>query len=492
MPPDRLYHLSRDGKLLGKYDEGVMRELLRLGKLRHTDDYWTPGMKAWAKLAILPPKSSSTARPRPTATSSQAATTPAPRSKSKIRWTKLWPIPTLVILALMIGYAASTNRAQQPSSPPAPKASVRKTPATPEPRRTQIEFTRGFAPFNPMGKELFPSQLIAFANTKMKPRRPGPGDAKHYGDPEFLAGVLIGTPRAGDRIVVDINADRFMRPSSVEFKVEKDAPSASAGPAPQFDYEALAKVRQTTPFNVTVKVRRNDEDPVVFSEVWQAHQINDCPTWVSVSALTKNDGVYGDNYHVGSVVAGFVNENHPQIDQILAEAKATGLCRAFVGYGNDRAELMGQLEAIWAALQKRGIAYSNVADSTHSNRHSFQHVRMLEQCLSSGQANCVDATAMMASVLKKIGLKVGVIFVPKHAYLVVYDQSGKRREFAIETTGLSNASLGDSIQAATEGQEHNLRKIESLLDDEVEEGEYFEVAIEDCRKAGIQPIPYVP
>jgi hypothetical protein len=55
MSSTRLYHISRDGKPLGKYDEGVMRELLRVGKLRPTDDYWTPGMKAWAKLAILPP-----------------------------------------------------------------------------------------------------------------------------------------------------------------------------------------------------------------------------------------------------------------------------------------------------------------------------------------------------------------------------------------------------------------------------------------------------
>lgn len=489
MQSNRLYHLSRDGQPLGKYDESVMRELIRVGKLRPTDDYWTPGMKAWAKLAILPAKSITAARPRPAPAPSSPASPQRPGAK--IRWTKLWPVPALLVLALLIGYSASTTQ-EPPQLIPAPekKVSVRKAPKAPEPQRTRIELTRGFAPFNPMGKEIFPSHIIAFANTKLKPRRPGPDDAKHYGDPDFLAGVLIGGPKKGDRFVVEIDADRYMRPATVKFTIEDDASSVSAGPAPLFDYEALAKVRQTTSFNVTIKARRNDEEPVVFTEVWQAHQINDCPTWVSVSTLTLRDGVYGDNYHVGSVVAGYVNENHPMIDQILAEAKATGICPAFVGYGDSQAELMGQLQAVWAALQKRGITYSNIADSTHSDRHSFQHVRMFEQCLTSGQANCVDATAMLASVLKKIGLKVGVIFMPKHAYLVVYDKSGKRREFAIETTGLSNASLSESIKAATESQEHNLRKIESLLDDDDEDGEFFEVAIEDCRKAGIQPIPY--
>jgi hypothetical protein len=489
MPPDRLYHLSRDGKKLGTFDEGVMRELLRVGKLRPSDDYWTPGMKAWAKLAILPPKKRPSARPVQ-AGAAQTAIAPASRPGGKLRWRKLWPIPALAALALLIGYAASASRNPERTASTERKASVRRTPPSLEPQRTHIEFTEGFAPFSPMGKEIFPSQLIAFANTRMKPRRPEPGDAAHHGDADFLVGVLIGAPKRGDKIVVEVTADRFMRPASVAFTVEKDARWASAGPAPLFDYESLAKVRQTSPFNVTIKVRRNEEKPVVFTEVWQAHQINDCPTWVSVSTLSERDGISADSHHVGSVIAGYVNENHPLIDQILSEAKATGLCRAFVGYGESKEELTGQIQAVWTALQKRGISYSNVAESTHSNRHSFQHVRTLDQCLSSGQANCVDATAMLASVLRKIGLKVGVVFVPKHAYLVVYDQSGKRREFAIESTGLSNASLKDSIGAATESQEHSLRKIEDLLDDE--DGEHFEVAIEDCRKAGIQPIPYVP
>ncbi len=487
MQSNRLYHLSRDGKPLGKFDEGVMRELLRVGKLRPTDDYWTPGMKAWAKLAILPPRRPST----PTQGSNNRnlqnkATQPA----KKIRWTKLWPIPALMALALLIGYAASSGR-NEPVSAAEKKASVRKTKTTSEPTRTRIALTKGFAPFRPLGKELFPSHLISSANAQLKPRKPGTSDGPHYGSPDFMAGVLIAFPHAGDRMVVDVSADRFMRPSSVSFTVSRESAFATAGPAPLFDYEALGKARQTTPFNVTIKVRRNDEEPVVFTEVWQAHQINDCPIHLSVTTLSADDVVVSNNY-LSSALAGYVNENHPLVDRILTEAKDTGLCRAFVGYGEKDDDVMRQIRAVWTALQNRGITYSNIAESTHSTMHSFQHVRMFEQSLNSGQANCVDATVMLASVLKKIGLKVGVILVPKHAYLVVYDKTGKRREFAIETTGLANATLEDSIRSATEEHEHNLRKIEELLDDDREGGEFFELAIEDSRKSGVQPIPYAP
>lgn len=487
MQTTRLYHISRDGKLLGKFDEGVMRELLRVGKLRTTDDYWTPGMKAWAKLAILPPRRQSSTNQGPTNTRPTNTATP---TTSKFRWTRLWPLPALLVLALLIGYAASSSRPPSAAARER-KATVRKTKAAPEPRSEPIEFTRGFAPFRPLGKELFPSHLIASANSQLKPRNPGPSDGPHYGSPDFMAGVQIAAPEAGDRMVVDVSADRFMRPSSVSFRVTRGSPSATAGPAPLFDYEALGKVRQTTPFNVTIKVRRNDEAPVVFNEVWQAHQLNDCPIHIGVTTMSTNGDTFSER-HLSPTLAGYVNENHPLVDRILTEAKDTGICRAFVGYGDKDDDVIRQIRAVWKALQNRGITYSNIAESTHSKMHAFQHVRMFEQSLNSGQANCVDATVMLASVLKKIGLKVGVILVPKHAYLVVYDQTGKRREFAIESTGLANSSLEDAIKAATEDHEHNLRKIEERLDDDVDDGQYHELAIEDSRKSGVQPIPYVP
>lgn len=493
MQTSRLYHLSRDGKPLGTFDEGVMRELLRVGKLKPTDDYWTPGMKAWAKLAILPPRRPS-ANPTPQRTPAHTArptlVSAAPVAR-KINWTKLWPIPALILLALLIGYSASrTHDTPRATAAAEKKPSAPKEPRAKESAREHIELTRGFAVFNPMGKELFPSHVIAFANTKqLKPRNPGTSDSPHYGSPDFMTGVLIADPQQGDKITIDVTADHFIRPSGVSITVPKTVKCATAGPAALFDFEALAKVNQTTPFNVTIKIRRNREEPVVFTEVWQAHQLNDCPNNFTVLRLTDEDGVSSTFHHGGRVLAGYVNENHPLIDQLLSEAKATGICHAFTGYEDGKDEVIKQIQAVWAAIQKRGITYSNVADSTRSPMHSFQHVRLLDQCLASGQANCVDATVMLASVLKKIGLRVGIILVPKHAYLVVYDKDGKKREFAIESTGIAHQTLSEAIHAATDKETDSLRKIEHRLDDATDE-EYHEVAIEDCRRSGIQPIPY--
>ncbi len=494
MQQKRIFHISRNGQALGKYEESVMRELLRNGRILPTDDYWTIGMKAWAKLAILPARPHVAATSRTTRQTVPVASTTSPTKPRRSTWWKLWPIPALLALALLIGYAASSTEEQAPASqakPPVDRPAAKPATKPAEPSRELIPLTRGFAAFHPMGKELFPSHILAFANVQLKPRQPGDEDAPHYGHPGFMAGVLISSPRRGDKFTVEVSADRFLKASTVTFTASKDSRSASAGPAALFDYEALPKVRQTTPFNVTIKARRNQEEPVTFSEVWQVHQINDCPIRFSVLRLSEADGVTSTRHHAGRVLAGYVNENHPLIDKILAEAKATGLCQAFTGYGTDKEETMRQIQAVWTALQKRSITYSNTADSTHSPLHAFQHVRMLDQCLSSGQANCVDATTMLASVLKKIGLNVGIILVPKHAYLVVYDKQGGRREFAIETTGLTNATLAEAIKAATDEQADNLRKIEPLLGSDPE-GDYHEITIEECRRDGVQPIPYSP
>jgi hypothetical protein len=492
MRPERLYHLSRDGKPLGKYDEGVMRDLLRVGKLRPTDDYWTPGMKAWAKLAILPQRRTTMATHRPAVQSARpAAAKPTQPARRKIQWLKLWPVPALALLALLLGYVASRNQEARDIPASTRKAPNRKDPIAQETPAERIEILKGFAAFHPMGKELFPSHVIAFANTRLKPSKPVSGDSQHYGNADFIAGVLMMEPKQGDKITVEVTADRFIRPSNISFTVTKDARSATAGPSPLFDFEGLSKIRQTTPFNVTIKVRRNIEEPIVFTEIWQAHQLNDCPNRFSVLSFSDAKGLSLTSHNAGRVLAGYVNENHPMIDEILAEAKATGVCAAFTGYGEGDDDIIRQIQAVWTALQKRGITYSNTADTTRSPLHSFQHVRMLDQCLKSGQANCVDATVMLASILRKIGLNVGIILVPKHAYLVVYDKTGKKREFAVESTGIPHSTLRQAMKAATEDEPHSLRKIQSKLDDDADD-QYHEVSVEDCRRAGIQPIPYAP
>ncbi len=92
--------------------------------------------------------------------------------------------------------------------------------------------------------------------------------------------------------------------------------------------------------------------------------INDCPFYVKLD----DNGEQLDDISV--TFAAYVNENHPWIDGLLKEAlvgaKGSGL-NGFTGYqSGTQEEVLLQVFAVWHALQRRGIKYSDVSTTTPS------------------------------------------------------------------------------------------------------------------------------
>lgn len=347
-----------------------------------------------------------------------------------------------------------------------------------------------FEVFNRFDSELFGSLVLTWANFK------GDGasgrdenHAPHLGGEGAIVAAVLRNVKKGETYRIEVRASKFLKPSSVVFVVSEDAELVTAGPTTIYDYDRLGSLTQTSPFDVSVVVQRDQENPVEMTQRWQAHQINDCPTSFSLLQIDKHGEKSLITVDNPRTIAGFVNENHPWIDTILAEALNTGYCRAFTGYADGEAMLGPQIAAIWQSLQNRRISYSNIATSTKSNRHAFQHVRFFDETIKGSQANCLDGSVMLASILRKIGINVGVILVPGHAYVVVYDAENKKRLFAVETTMLRNSNLPDAVQSATDDSQYALAKVWRILN-EHSNTEYAEINITDCRQFGIQPIPY--
>ena len=63
-----------------------------------------------------------------------------------------------------------------------------------------------------------------------------------------------------------------------------------------------------------------------------------------------------------------------------------------------------------------------------------QSVRFVEQSLRDEGANCVDASVLMASVLRRIGLRPVLLFKPGHCFVAVYDSAEGGQLIGIETT----------------------------------------------------------
>ncbi|MEY4445395.1 MAG: hypothetical protein RL444_508 [Verrucomicrobiota bacterium] len=339
---------------------------------------------------------------------------------------------------------------------------------------------------------IYPSLILATATIKDDGTPNDPTDATHYGDPMATLGVLLRNVRKDDKITVEVSADAIIKPSKVSFTAKASEVLVTAAPKVKFDFEALGRVTQTRPINVTFKVTRNGKAEDDIDEVMSLRQINDCPFTVSSPTPKKNGKTPEEEHNIMFMFAAYANENHPQIDQILKEAKATGLCNSFLGYQGTEQDVIQQVNSIWVALQRRGITYSSITDTPPVKGVDAQHVRFLDESINMTQANCVDGSVLMASVLKKIGIKTALVLVPGHCYLAFYshepDKGGKL--YGVETVMLGDKKpLNEVINYATFQSEDSLQKKAAQFS---REGSgYMLVDLDEARESGIMPIPYV-
>lgn len=347
-----------------------------------------------------------------------------------------------------------------------------------------------FEPHGINGKALFPSFIVATATIEVKPTSE---DLTTYGDVlgAGYAGVLLRNVRKGDKFVVEVSCDGLIKPSRCSFTAKDSEVIVRANPKLKFDFEALSRASQTRPVSMTFKVTRNGEELDEVTQTWQLHQMNDCIFALKLPQ-PRRDGVVVSKFHDARVMfAAYVNENHPLVDEILKDAKATGLCNAFLGYQAGEAEVGQQINAVWTALQNRGITYSSITDTTTAKDLWVQHVRFFDQSIGSTQANCVDGSVLMASVLKKIGLKTSLVLVPGHCYLAVYTQDPAKggKLLGIETTMLGNkATIQQAAESATNSAPTSLSRNSRKF--QVKDSGYMLVDIELARKVGIMPLPY--
>jgi hypothetical protein len=157
--------------------------------------------------------------------------------------------------------------------------------------------------------------------------------------------------------------------------------------------------------------------------------------------------------------------------------------RAFTGYQFGAQSVAQQVQTVWNSLAARGLSYVNVAtDSGTSSLVSTQYVRFLDQSVHDQGANCVDASVLFCSILRRIGLRPVLLFRPGHCFTGFYDAAEGGHVIAFETTMLSQASFQ---AAAAEGAKELQATIPFLGTPQ-----YSVVDVALCRQQGISPIPY--
>jgi hypothetical protein len=281
-------------------------------------------------------------------------------------------------------------------------------------------------------KNLFPSAIISTATVDWNgdsndaEDKKVKGDAKLkkdeiavYGDENGWLGARIFEPKPGSKVKVTVAIEGYLKPSSWEGVLKKPNESVLY-PQAEWDYDALAKVHQQRPANLSVKVNIDGEDLPEQKQVVVIRSMNDCPFYVVLDEEAESDeeGILDLSW----LFAAYVNENHPGLDAILrdalASAKAGELIDSFDGYQSEDPETVDmQVFAVWNALQRRGIQYSDISTTVPSDYVYAQTVRFLDDSIDAKQANCVDGSVLMASLLTKVGIKCHLVMVPGHCFL---------------------------------------------------------------------------
>jgi len=309
------------------------------------------------------------------------------------------------------------------------------------------------------GNDLFPSYIISTATVDWNGDEQRAEDKKSDEDPELeddeiplfgdengSVGVQLENVAAGSKIVVEITGDGFLKKSKWEGEIDADYDVVHIYPKARWDYDALRKCDQQKPANIKIKVTIDDEVIADIDETVLLRSINDCPFYV------KLDDEGEDLEDISVTFAAYVNENHPWIDGLLKDAlsaaKDQELINGFTGYqSGSQEEVLAQVFAIWNALQRRGIKYSDVSTSPPSKFVYSQTVRFLDDTVKSSQANCVDGSVLMASILRRIGLDAYLVMVPGHCFLAFSDGDNENPTiFGLETTMLGSDNLKPVVE----------------------------------------------
>jgi hypothetical protein len=360
-------------------------------------------------------------------------------------------------------------------------------------------------PYLELGKDVFPSLLISTATVDWKAdEEADEEDATVLGDANGWYGVAIDGLEEGSKVTVEISGDAWIKPSKVTVEVEEDPEGYTVYVQPKviFDYDLLHQARQQKPTNMTFKVTVDGKRLGEKTETLILHELNDCPFLV-------DNGDEEEPTDLTWMFAAYVNENHPWIDGLLKEALQSGLVDSFTGYqSGDKNVVMGQVFAVWHTLQRRGIKYSDITTNPGSKRVYSQTVRFVEDTVDATQANCVDGSVLLASILRKIGLNVHLVMVPGHCYLAFDTDAEGQETMGLETTMIGNDKL-KPIKELQKMPEKALRKeftaslktFQSALsvgtEDFVENSENFDseehlnyqlVPISEAREFGIMPL----
>jgi hypothetical protein len=206
-------------------------------------------------------------------------------------------------------------------------------------------------------------------------------------------------------------------------------------PMINWKYEKLQELKQPGSVDLSFTCYIDGKEVDNYNLRLSYRSVNEC-----VYGIMDEEGNYNDLTYM---FAGYVNEDHPKIDEFLAEVQQD-FDITFSGYQGTTEDVILQVYSLWYNLQKKGVNYSDITNTSNpSDSIATQYVRFFEEVYNSNQANCVDGSAFLSSITKKISIKPFLVLVPGHMYMGYFTSKDRSSYELLETTMVGNIDLNE-------------------------------------------------
>lgn len=140
-----------------------------------------------------------------------------------------------------------------------------------------------------------------------------------------------------------------------------------------------------------------------------------------------------DRIDLGAVFAAYVDPSDPVVDEVLALAQT--FAPDIVSPADSFGARIDRVRAVWNALELHGMRYAGDDPAVARGPSIFsQRVRLLADSWNERQANCIDSSVLIASVLERLGIRSFIVLVPRHAFIGFYAEDGENGAEFLETT----------------------------------------------------------
>ncbi len=173
-----------------------------------------------------------------------------------------------------------------------------------------------------------------------------------------------------------------------------------------WNHAELLKIENSTPVNIDLELRFSDGSSKRVSHTFD------------IQPVAEVEGLHP----WGLGFASIVNETHPWIADFMAciqndaKVKAAGLTLS--GGGGDSCDPLMTTFLLWRELVRRGVVYSNLTAASGG----AQRVRQFHEVLggSRATANCVDGSAVLASLAQAQAINSSLVLVPSHCFVLIH------------------------------------------------------------------------